>query len=96
MSTTQELIIKALDPHARCEYYEGSGLFGVRSNIQISDGQIISSTGAAASMPEEAYERLLTELTAVIAPKYVVTSPNGSDRRHWRWNGAAFALIEES
>lgn len=93
MKTVPMLIVQALDPHARCIYYEGSpGRFVVRSKIEISDGHIISSTGPSADTPDEAYSLLLAELTAVAAPKYVVTHLEGA-RRQYRWNGAAFAEI---
>jgi uncharacterized protein YktB (UPF0637 family) len=85
------LIIKALDDDAHLEYSEYTRQWFVSADIDIkSDGCLIGVVEHA-DTTDEAVGAFLARITHIKQDELIVTRALKDDRRHWRWNGAAFA-----
>lgn len=92
---TAMLHIKALDPDASVRFSEWTGKWYVAADIDISDGAVIGGITEHRDGPERAVTDFLARLTQVgydDLDHVLVTRANNNDRRHWRWNGAAFVI----
>jgi hypothetical protein len=88
-STNQAmLLIKSLDTNAHLGYSEWTGQWYVSARIDIGGDGVLRGGSEHRNTPDEAVSAYLSWLTDVDVDHYLVTS---NPRRHWRWNGAAFA-----
>ena len=84
------LKIKALDVGAHLEYSEYSQQWYVEAQIEVGGDGMLVSVCEHKDSPDEAVEWFFDAITTVDRDHYLVANGYGS-RRHWRWNGAAFA-----
>jgi hypothetical protein len=91
--TTSMLVIKSLDYGAYLDFSEYTGQWYVSSAINIGGDGMLTGITEHRTTPEQAIEAYLLRIQAVEAPRYIVTKSNSPDRRHYRWNGAAFAEV---
>ena len=92
--TTQAmLLIKTLDNDARLLLSDYTGQWYVSARIEMGDGVILEGGCKHRGTPQEAVAAYMGWLTNVPVDKYLVTHAYHDNRRHYRWNGAAFAEI---
>lgn len=92
--TTEMLTIKAIDPTAALGMSAYTRMWYVSSNINITDGAMIFGVTEHRSTPAAAVTAFLDRLRSVDVDDlgHVIVTHDGKEgRRHWRWNGAAFA-----
>lgn len=97
--TEQMLLIKSLDNGAHVELSEYTGKWFVSARVEISDGVIVSGITEHRADPAAAVEAFLIAVCNVnYAAKLdsVLVTRKGSERREWRWNGAAFTEVTGS
>lgn len=82
--------IKALDHDAHLCLSEYTGQWYVEAKVEISDGSILSSPTEHRETPELAVWAFVDRLQSITLDEVIVAKPTGQ-RRHYRWNGAAFA-----
>lgn len=88
------LHILALDPAATIAYSPFTEKWFVQAHIEISDGHIISGALAHVQTLALAPEAYLLNLQNISPDAVIVThSWDPERRRHWRWNGGAFATL---
>lgn len=88
-------LIQALDPDAHLRFSEYTDGWYVSARIEVSDGAILRSVTSHQQSPDEAVWAFLRELQQVDINDFghrLVTHAYGSERKEWRWNGAAFVL----
>lgn len=83
------LLILSLDPGASLKFSESTQKWYVKADIDISTGELIGGITCHRDTPEAAVFGYLYELQEVHPPCILVTNTL-RDRRHWKWNGAAF------
>ena len=84
------LLIKSLDDGASLKFSEYTKQWYIEARIEVSDGCVLTGGTEHADTPTLAVSRYLNYLKAVPLDKVIVTHAGRDDRRHWRWNGAAF------
>lgn len=84
------LCIQTLDPDAHLDFSHFTGKWYLSSRIEISDGAILSSITEHEDTPEAAVFAYFDKLKWISLDEVIVAKPTGQ-RRHYRWNGAAFA-----
>ena len=87
------LQIKSLDRDASIVFSEYTYRWYVSALIEIGDGLTLSGANEHESTPEGAVDAYFHALTTVDLNHYIVTNSMRESRRHYRWNGAAFAEI---
>ena len=88
------LQIKSLDKDASLCFSEYTHNWYVLANIEKGGGGVLSGIVEHESTPEGAVDSYFHHLTTVDLDHYlVVKSYDNKARRHYRWNGAAFAEI---
>lgn len=90
------LLIKSLDPKANLEFSEWTQKWFVAADIEISDGCIIGGITEHRDTPDQAVLAFLARLQGVDygdLENVIVTNSLRPERRHWRWNGAAFVEV---
>jgi len=87
------LQIKSLDNGASLCFSEYTGKWYVSANIEKGGDGVLIGISEHEVSPTQAVESYFTVLTTVdLDDHYLVThSLDDGKRRHWRWNGAAFA-----
>lgn len=92
-STTHEmLLIKSIDPDASLRLSEWTRRWYVEAKIEVSDGAVLSGITEHRDSPDEAVAAYLERLREVNQndSDHVLAARVAGDRRHFRWNGAAF------
>ncbi len=84
------LLINSIDSSASLRFSRFTRRWYVESKIEVSDGVILSGITEHRSTPADAVHAFLNVLQEVPLDKVLVTKAM-TERRHWRWNGAAFA-----
>lgn len=84
------LAIKTLDHCAHLCLSEYTGKWYVEAKVEISDGCILSGVTEHRETPAQAVRAFVDRLQAITLDEVIVAKPIG-ERRHYRWNGAAFA-----
>lgn len=87
------LLIKSLDNDASLLLSEWTGQWYVSARIEMGDGAILTGGTEHRDTPTEAINAYMDWLTSVPIGKYLVIHAYHPERRHYRWNGAAFAEI---
>lgn len=65
-------------------------------DVEIGGDGVLQGVVQHRESSDEAVLALFNELTSVQAPKYLVTNAADRERRkHWRWDGAAFIVVQE-
>ena len=82
--------IKALDPAAHLCLSEYTGKWYIEAKVEVSDGCILSGVTEHRETPAQAVRAFVEALQAISLDEVIVAKPTGQ-RRHYRWNGAAFA-----
>ena len=82
----------ALSPGACVKFSEWTGKWYVEASIEVGDGSILEGGTEHCDTPHEAIQAYFRRLTSVPLDKYIATRYR-SQRREWRWNGAAFVEI---
>lgn len=77
-----------LSPYTNSWYVEDEEVI-----IEISNGAIISGITSHSDTPEQAVLNYLERLQEPDGLETVVVTHKGTQRRHWRWNGATFVEI---
>lgn len=91
------LLVQAVAPHATIQYSEFTGKWYIGDDdVEIGGDGFLVSPIAQTDTPESAVFGFLEVIQAVKAPKYLVVRamsepPDG--RRHYRWNGMAWAEL---
>lgn len=83
------LLIQTLDPNAHIGFSDITGQWYVSAHIEIGGDGFLSGGTEHRDTPEDAVRAYLAHLTSIDLGRYLVTKFDGQ-RRHWRWNGAAF------
>lgn len=94
----QMLQIKSLDNDASLCFSGYTGKWYVQAKIEIGGDGVLTGMTEHESNPEQAVNAYFSSLTNLDLDHYLVTHPHPySDfpRRHWRWNGAAFAEVPQ-
>lgn len=86
------LHIKALDPRASLEFSEWTGQWYVSASVEIGDGGCLVGICEHRPTPDLALSAFLDAARGLDLDHYLVSRHYG-ERRHWRWNGAAFAEV---
>jgi hypothetical protein len=87
------LTIKALDRAAHLAFSEWTQKWYVVADIEVSDGCVIGGIAEHHDTPDQAVLAFLGRLQQVDLSDFdhvLVTNSLRGNRRHWRWNGAAF------
>jgi hypothetical protein len=88
------LQIKSLDSSASIVFSQFTLKWHVSANIEVGGDGVLSGITEHESSPELAVGAYFKRLTTVDLDHYLVTSGYAErDRRHWRWNGAAFQEV---
>lgn len=91
--TREMLLIKSLDNSASVVLSEWTRKWLVMARISIGDGAVLSSICEHADTPQaavRAYFEALCDVDQSDTEHYLVTREGTDQRRHFRWNGAAF------
>lgn len=84
------LAIKTLDNWASISLSEHTGRWYISAKIQISNGNFLKAVTEHRDTPAQAVRAFVDALKELSMDEVIVASPTG-ERRHYRWNGAAFA-----
>ena len=87
------LHLQVLDRAWSLGYSEHTHQFYVSLDAQIGGDGLLCSVTEHRDTPEQAIDAAFKRLAAVSAPNYIVTDAFQGDRKHWRWNGAAFVEV---
>lgn len=94
-ATEAMLLIKTMDNGAMLKLSEWTGKWYVEAQVEVSDGVVLSGVTEHEDSPEQAVHAYLARLAEVDVNDFgrvlVTRAYAGDERRHWRWNGAAFA-----
>lgn len=95
--TRQMLVIKSLDPSASLGLSEVTGRWYVSARIEIGGDGMLRSIGSHADSPQVVVAEYFDALVRAGEnyPKQVLVTNAYSNRREWRWNGAAFAEVPQ-
>jgi len=86
------LLIKSIDTSAHLDFSPYTGKWFVASHLNTSDGALQRGVCEHRDTPELAVRAFLYALAAISLDE-VIVGRVGDERRHYRWNGAAF--VEE-
>jgi hypothetical protein len=86
------LQIKSLDNNASLGLSEFTGKWYVIANIEIGGDGVLTGISEHEVIPEYAVDAYFNSLITVDNYHYLVTG-SYDERHHWRWNGAAFQLV---
>lgn len=89
----QMLMIKSIDPGASLEFSDFTEAWFVNSSIWIYDDGALQGFSEHEETPELAVSVFLDKIKAVQGDEYLVTGFSTDSRRHYRWNGVAFAEV---
>jgi len=87
------LLIKSIDLRAHLEFSEWTKQWYVEARIDIGGDGLLSGGSEHRDTPQEAVVAYMERLCEIDLDHYLVTNAGGDARRHWRWNGAAFAEL---
>lgn len=87
------MLIKTLDPDAHINFSQYTQRWYVSSNIEVTDGMMITSLSEHSDTPGEAIVNYLLAMQLVKEPKRLVTNSMRENRREWRWNGVAWGEV---
>lgn len=86
------LAIKTLDNRACIRFSEWTGQWYVEAKVEVSDGVCLRGGSEHRDSPTAAVYAYLDMLRAVGLDE-VIVAYFGDERRHFRWNGYAFAEV---
>lgn len=89
------LQVLALDPSAVVKFSEYTGQWYIEARIEQSDGCIISGIVEHRNDPLSAVLAFHAALKAIDDKHVLVSNAGRETRRHWRWNGGAFAEVPD-
>lgn len=92
-TTRTMLLIKSLYNDAHIALSEYTGQWFVMARIDIGGDGLLTGGTEHRDTPQEAVAAYMHRLTDVPHGKYLVVDGSRETRRHYRWNGAAFAEV---
>lgn len=92
-TTRTMLLIKSLYNDAHLALSEYTGQWFVMARINIGGDGLLTGGTEHRDTPQEAVAAYMDWLTNVPRDKYLVVNDGRENRRHYRWNGAAFTEI---
>ncbi len=92
-TTRTMLLIKSLYNDAHVALSEYTGQWFVSARIDIGGDGLLTGGKEHRDSPQEAVAAYMEWLTSVPYDKYLVVNGGRENRRHYRWNGGAFAEI---